>query len=75
MKYTVAVEADNVARGRWMVTIRDVGDRLVGIPFRGASKRAAEDAAPKLLYAFEYGYAAARQDMIHMLPQADVVGP
>lgn len=51
------VEPDEVEPGRFKVVIYG-DDRVIGVPLRGATKKAATASAPSLRYAFEYGWSA-----------------
>ena len=51
------IEPDEVEDGRFKVVIYG-DDRVIGVPLRGATKKAATDAAPALRIAFEYGWTA-----------------
>ena len=66
MTYTIRVERDDASKGDWMVCIYSddgVGNvELVGIPLRGVSNDACCDAQQSIVYAFEYGLAAATEE-------------
>lgn len=66
--YTLGVEKDDYAKGRYMVVIRDSRRHILGVPLRDEDKETAERLLGALRFAFDYGMTAVRMevDRVHI---------
>lgn len=53
MKFTIRVTKDDIAKGKWLVEVRNE-NVLVGIPARNLTRKDAEWVAPIIQYACNY---------------------
>ena len=58
VEFTVAVEQDDIAKGKYMVVLRGNKDEVIGVPVRGTTKEKAYASLDLVRFSFEYGVKA-----------------